>query len=262
MPGDGFASSRSLFDLGGRVALVTGARRGLGFAIAQGLASAGARTWIACREETQAHDAIRRLATLDIEARPIAFDIEDEGACAAAIHKIAEAEGRIDILVNNAAVRLRRAPSSVTQEDLSALFRANVSAPFILAREAADIMTRHGWGRIIMISSLSAQRGPAGHGAYAASKGAVEALMRSLASEYGPLGITCNAIAPGKFATEINRETLSRPEALASMAALCPLGRHGEPHEIVGPCLFLASEASSYVNGHVLTVDGGYSIRM
>lgn len=250
------------FDLTGRVALVTGGRQGLGFAMAQGLAEAGARVWLGARDRNQAQEAAARLQCAGISVEPIAFDVTNEDAADEAISTLVKREGRLDILVNNAATRLRRALDDVSVDDFRAHLDINLAAQFAVARRGAREMARHHWGRLIMVSSLAATHGVRDNAAYCAGKAGVEGLMRSLACQYGSSGITCNAISPGKFATEINAEALSRPHAQHQIEERCPLRRHGRPADIVGPCLFLASEASTYVTGQVLTVDGGYSIQM
>jgi len=178
-----------------------------------------------------------------------AFDVTDDAAAQAAIARILEAEGRLDILVNNVGPRLRRPIGEITPDGLSAMLDAHVVAPFRLAKLAAEPMKRGGYGRIIMVSSVAAERGIPNDAAYSAAKGAVSSLTRALAVEYGPYGITCNTLLPGRFLTESNMA--------ADRPARGPLGRWGDPSEIGGACVFLASPASAYITGAALPVDGG-----
>jgi gluconate 5-dehydrogenase len=251
---------RHPFDLTGRVGIVTGGARGLGFAMAEAMARAGATVYVNGRDHARCAAAARDIAAQGLDVRPLAFDVADEVAGKAAVDDVAREHGRLDILVNNVGMRLRAAIEDITLSGVGSMLSVNVAAPFALSKAAAPHMIAGAYGRIILVSSAAATRARAGDAAYIASKGAVEALTRAFACEWGRQGITCNAISPGPFATETNAAFFRQPEIAETIRQGSPVGRAGEPHEIGGACVFLASPAASYVNGHVLTVDGGISI--
>ena len=253
------AATISPFDLSGRVALVTGAGQGLGLEIADALALAGAHVVLNGRQPERLEAAAKRIQGQGGVASPLPFDIADPDAVAAAFERIGAAFSSLDILVSNVGIRHRFPLGDITADDLHHVLDVNLVAAFHLAKAAVALMIPRGRGRIIMVTSIAGPLGRANDAAYIAAKGGLAGFVRALAVEFGPHGITANAIAPGYFATETNAAMVDDPEVEDFVKRRIPLRRWGEPKEIAGAAVFLASDAASYVNGHVLTVDGGLS---
>ena len=246
------------FRLDGRRALVTGAGQGLGLAIARELAGAGAAVWINGRTCARLQEAAEGAASAGLTLRPAVFDVTDE---AAAARWFAALDRPLDILVNNATARDRRATADLPIEALDALFAVNARAAYGLSRRAAPGMADLGRGSIVNMTSIAGPRARPGDPGYTMAKGALEALTRSHAVEFGGRGIRVNAVAPGFMATEANRAWTLDPEVDGFVRARTPLARWGLPEEVAGAVRFLCSDAASYVAGHVLVVDGGMSVR-
>ncbi|MGF7212668.1 gluconate 5-dehydrogenase [Skermanella aerolata] len=249
------------FSLEGRIAFVTGASRGLGRALALALAEAGATVAVAGRDE----DALGVTATCIRErgrnASVHAFDVRDTRATADAVTSVADRWGRLDILVANAGISIRRPLEEHTIEAWREVIDVDLTACFVLGREAGLIMKEAGYGRLVFIASIMGTRlsRPTIPG-YSAAKAGIEGLTRSFAVELGPFGVTSNAIAPGFFKTEMNRPLLEDPEVDSKVRSRVALRRWAEPDELAGAAVFLASHASSYVTGQTLLVDGGVTV--
>lgn len=239
--------------LSGQRALVTGAARGLGWCIARGLAQAGARVWLNGRQTELLVAQAGALQAEGLDAQALPFDVADASARMAAFERL----GPIDLLVNNVGQRDRRPLESFDTADVARLLDVNLLAPFELARMAA---MRMGPGAsIVNITSIAGPIANRGDAAYTMAKGGLDALTRALAAELGPRGIRVNAVAPGVFATETNSTLAADPATTEWLKRRSSLGRLGQPEEIAGAVVFLASTAASYVTGHTLVVDGGYS---
>ena len=249
------------FELGGQVALVTGSARGLGFCIARALAGCGARVLINGRNAAAAQAAADTLKHDGLDAHALPFDVSDDGAMQAAFGRVDAEHGRLDILVNNVGARNRKTLRDTSPAEIRELIDTDLVAGMLLAKFAAERMVRQGGGRLIAITSVVGELARSGDAVYPAAKQGLTGMVRALAAEFGGHGITSNAIAPGTFATETNAAMVADPAVGPRIAARNPMGRWGEPEEIAGAAVFLASPAASYVNGHVLVVDGGLSIQ-
>ncbi len=244
--------------LGGRLALVTGSSRGLGWAMAQGLAAAGARVVLHGRDQGALGDRAEALAQAGCPAAgTISFDVTDAAAAVAGVAEIGARDGLIEILINNAGVIARRAVIETSDEEWQSVIDADLTACFRLSREAIRQMLPGGWGRIIMTSSIMGRVARPSVAGYVTAKHALIGLVRALAVEFAARGITVNAIGPGYFPTDANRGLHEDPAFRDWIAARTPIGRWGRPEELQGAAVFLASEAASYVTGQILMVDGG-----
>ena len=251
-----------MFSLSGKVALVTGASRGLGWAMAQSLAKAGATVLINGRDAGTLIPRADELTKAGLKGEAAPFDVTDEKACAACIQGAMKRHGRFDILVANAGIQHRKPITEFETSDFRRVIDTNLTAVWALAREAAKVMVPRKAGRIILTGSASAILARPTISAYVASKGAVHALARELAVELAQHNITVNAIAPGYFATEMNTALIQNKEFNDWVCRRTPAGRWGALEEIGPVAVFLASDEASYVNGHVLSVDGAFTASM
>jgi len=247
------------FSLAGKIALVTGAGRGLGFEIAKAMAGAGAHVVINGRDQARLDAAVATIGETGGSASAAAFDVADPVALRAALADIEQRHGK---LVGNVGQRDRRRLSEFSDDDVRNLIEVDLTASLILAREAGERMATRGDGRLIFVTSIASQRSTGRDAAYASAKAGLEGLVHAMAVEYGRHGITTNGIAPGFFATETNAAFANDPARSAYFIERTPLGRWGRPEEIGGTAVFLASAAASFVNGHILVVDGGTTSQM
>jgi len=250
------------FSLSGRVALVTGSTQGLGLAIAGAMAAAGAAVVINGRNALRVQAAVESLQEQGYVAHGWVQDIAQTNTLPKAWSALCSQVGTPDIVVNNVGHRLRQPLSNMSFEDIQQHIHVNLTATICLSKLAAAAMVESGKpaGRFITLSSIAGPLVRPGDAVYPIAKQALEALVRSLAVEYGPHGITSNGIAPGTFATEANAHLAADPQKSHAVIGRNPTGRWGRPDEITGAAVFLASPAASYVNGHVLVVDGGFSV--
>lgn len=246
------------FDLTGRTALVSGSSQGIGRALVQGLAEAGATVVVHGRDAAKAAAAAAEIAeATGAVAHSVAFDITDAAAVDAGVAEVEALIGTPDILVNNAGVQRRAPIADFADEDWDALVATNLSGTFHLARRAARGMTQRGSGKIVQIGSVQSQLARPSIAAYSATKGAVVMFTKGLCADLAPHGIQVNAIAPGYFATELTRPLVEDEQFSAWVRGRTPAGRWGDVTDLVGALVFLASPASDFVNGQTLFVDGG-----
>lgn len=249
------------FDLTGRVALVTGASSGIGRALADSLAGAGAQVVLLARRTAELQRAADELSAAGHHATFVAADLSSlRGIPAIAKHAQA-AFGAVDILINAAGINLREPAEDITPESWEATLTLNLSAPFFLARELVPAMRAKGWGKIINIASLQTQRAFANGIAYGASKGGVGQLTRAMAEAWSAHGIGCNAIAPGFFPTDLTAQVFDDPQRAAQLAAQTAIGRNGVLQDLSGAAVFLSAPASDYITGQILYVDGGFTAK-
>jgi gluconate 5-dehydrogenase len=251
-----------MFDLKQKVALVTGASRGLGWAMAQSLAGAGAHVVLNARDGAALEARTSELRALGLSGEAAPFDVNDSAAVEACVSGIVAQHGRLDILVANAGINHRAPIADFERADFERVIGTNLSSVWILCKTAAKAMVSRQAGRIIMTGSISAITARPTISAYVASKGAVHALTRQLAVELAPNRITVNCIAPGFFATEMNTPLLANAEFNDWVCKRTPAGRWGSLQEIGPAAVFLASDEASYVTGLVMAVDGGFTAAM
>jgi gluconate 5-dehydrogenase len=247
----------SLFDLSGRTALVTGSSKGIGLALAAALATAGARVVLNARDAGRLAEARDALAGRGFAVESAAFDVTDAAAVQAGVAGIESSIGPIDILVNNAGMQHRGPFAEFPLDAWRRLIATNVDSVFLVGREVAQRMVARGRGKIINVCSVQSELARPGIAPYTATKGAVKMLTKGMAVDLGPHGIQVNGLGPGYFKTELTAALVADEAFTAWLAKRTPAGRWGEVNELAGAAVFLASAASSFVNGHILYVDGG-----
>lgn len=246
-----------LFDVSGRTALVTGAAQGLGLAMATGLAEAGARVILNDIQAAKLQSEVARLADRGFSVLACPFDVRRADEIAAAVPAAEQAQGPIHILVNNAGIHRRGPLEGLEESAWREVLDTNLSAAFLVAKQVAGGMIARRAGKIVNICSVMGEVGRPTVAAYMASKGGLKMLTRAMAVEWARHNIQANAIGPGWMATELNRPLMENPVLDAWVRSRVPAGRYGEPAEMVGPLLFLASSASDFVTGQVIYLDGG-----
>src|SRR5882724_2238502 len=251
------AEINPLFDLTGRTALVTGSSQGLGLAIARGLAQAGAAVVLNGRDAKKLSAAAKALDAEGARVAMAAFDVTDGEAAMREVEDIEEKFAPIDILINNAGIQRRAPLAEMTEEQWREVLDTNLTSAFLVARAVAPRMIARGAGKIINIASVIAEVARPTIANYAAAKGGLKMLTKSMAVEWAKHGLQCNAIAPGYMVTELNRSLMENAEFNKWICGRTPAGRWGKPEELVGAAVFLASRASDFVNGQMLAVDGG-----
>jgi len=248
-----------LFSLAGRVAMVTGGSSGIGAEMAMALGRAGARVVLVARDAARLGEAAEGLCAAGGDAAWVSADLAVRPEVERAAGEAASAFGPPDILVNCAGVNLRPPLPSLTVEDWDLTMAVNLTAPFLLGQRFGPQMAARGWGRIINVTSQQAQRAFGNSGGYGASKGGLAALTRSQSEAWGRSGVCCNSVCPGFVPTRLNAHVARDPSLMAALAARTMVGRNGRPADFAGVAVFLASQASDYVTGQTLYVDGGFS---
>ncbi len=247
----------TLFDLSGRTALVTGSSRGLGRAMAEGLAQAGARIVVNGVDAARVQAAVKAMQAAGLAAEGAAFDVTDEAAVVGAFEAFDRRGLAIDILVNNAGIQLRKPMLELSTPEWQRVLDTNLTSAFVVGREAARRMLPRGHGKIVNIGSLMSTLARATIAPYTVAKGGIKMLTQAMAAEWAAAGIQANAIGPGYMLTEMNQALIDNPTFDAWVKGRTPARRWGKPGELVGAAVFLASAASDYINGQIIYVDGG-----
>ena len=250
---------KNLFDLSGKVALITGASQGLGQYFARALAQAGADLVVTARQADTLREVTQEVADLGRKAVPLALEVRDYESIQAMVEQAHDAYGKIDILVNNAGCNVRKPATELTWDDWNLVLDTNLRGSFFVAQAVARKMIPHKYGRVINMGSLTCVFGYAGLGPYCASRGGIKQLTMSLADDWGSYGITVNCIAPGWFETAQSKVLFENREWVEYLCDRIPLKRTGLPHDLDGAIVFLASDASEYITGQTLIIDGGMS---
>lgn len=249
-----------LFDLTGKVAIVTGAGRGIGRAASIGLARFGADIAAVGRKLDSVQETSKEVCSLGRESIALSADVSDEGSVRTMVRQVREHFGRIDILINNAGLTNRKPALETTVREWEELFRVNLLGVFLCAKAVGQVMIEQGRGKIINMTSTVGVRGDRNRSIYAATKAGVIQLTKVLANEWGQYNIQVNAIGPCYIETPMTEGILADPEAKRQAASTIPLGRVGKPEDLIGAFVFLSSIASDFVTGHTLFVDGGYLV--
>lgn len=250
---------KDLFDLSGKVAIVTGASRGLGQYFATALAKAGADLVITSRKLSALTEFKQQIESLGRKALPVQLDVLSQSDIENMVRVAVKEYGKIDILVNNAGMNIRKPSAEVTQQDWDAVLDTNLKGSFFCAQAVAKEMIKRKYGRIINIGSCTCVFGMEGIAAYSASRGAILSMTRTLAAEWGKYGVTVNVLAPGWFKTAQNAVLYENKDWVNYITSRIPLNRVGQPHDLDGAVVFLASDASEYITGQMLLIDGGFT---
>jgi len=259
MSGKALQANESAFDLRGKVALVTGTSRGLGQYFGRALAKAGADLVITSRDPESLQPFKEEIESLGREALPLFLDVREYESIQAMTASALAHYGKIDILVNNAGCNVRKPALEVTWDDWNLILETNLRGTFFVSQAVARRMIERKYGRIINVGSVTCVAGYAGLGPYGASRGGVKQLTMSLADDWGVHGVTVNCLAPGWFKTKQNAVMYEKQEWVKYLCDRIPLKRPGQPHDLDGAVVFLASDASAYITGQTLLIDGGIS---
>lgn len=251
-----------LFDLTGKIALITGSSQGIGLALARGLAEHGATIILNGRDEAKLDSAKKQLSADGFTVHAVAFDATDHASVAAGIEKIEAEIGAIDILINNAGMQHRSPLEDFPVDKWQQLLTTNISSVFYVGQAVARHMIARGHGKIINIASVQSELARPGIAPYTATKGAVKNLTKGMSTDWAKHGLQVNAIAPGYFKTPLNQALVDNPEFSAWLEKRTPAARWGNVDELVGAAVFLSGKGSSFVNGHTLYVDGGITISL
>ncbi|QEX19805.1 2-deoxy-D-gluconate 3-dehydrogenase [Hypericibacter terrae] len=256
------SSAPALFDLTGKIAIVTGGNRGIGLGMAKGLADAGAMVVVAARDEVKSEAAVKELAATGAKAVSIAVDVTGAASCRALVEATVARFGRLDILINNAGINIRKVPESYSAEEWHRVLDINLTGSFLCSQAAYPALCQAGGGKIVNIGSMMSIFGASFAVPYAASKGGVVQLTKALATAWAKDNIQVNAVLPGWIDTDLTRDARRQVEGLHErIEARTPARRWGEPRDMAGVAVFLSAPASDFITGATITVDGGYSVQ-